>query len=98
MFLSTNREETYELRVDLGWPDTQHREQHAALVGIVRVRGHDALRLVGSLVGQRLEVVDRGWFGLGWHSPSLGDAVPGAHMRNAHITLRGCYLPAVDPV
>ncbi|SHV30169.1 Uncharacterised protein [Mycobacteroides abscessus subsp. abscessus] len=64
-----------ELRVDLGWPDTQHREQHAALVGIVRVRGDDALSLMGSLVRQRLEVVDRGWVGLGWHSPILGDAM-----------------------
>jgi hypothetical protein len=61
------------LRVLLRRPDSQHRQEHAALVGIDGIGSDYASRLPSGAIGQGFDVAEFGGITICSHALTLGD-------------------------
>jgi hypothetical protein len=62
------------LRVLFRRPDTQHRQEHAALVGIDGICSDYASRLPSGAIGQGFDVTEFGGISFRSHDTTLGDS------------------------
>jgi hypothetical protein len=61
------------LRVELRRPDSQHRKEHAALVGVDGISSDNTPRLPSGAIGQGFDVAEFGGISFRSHVTTLGD-------------------------